>query len=149
MARILVLYHSQEYMNTAKMAEAIAKGARDGSADVILVNTNEERLDIEAYRACDGVAIGSPDYYSYIAGGLKMFFDDWYIVKGKNPEGLENKSVGIFFSHGGGGSVRGPLETLALKLGPQVGQTIESRGAPDDDVIDQCEDLGRELANTA
>jgi NAD(P)H dehydrogenase (quinone) len=147
MAKILVLYHSQEYMNTVKMAEAVTKGARDGGAEVIAVNTHEERLDIEVYRTCDAVAIGSPDYYSYIAGGLKMFFDDWYIVKGKNAEGLENKPVGIFFSHGGGGKVRGPLETLALKLGPQVGQTIESRGAPDDDIVGKCEALGKELAN--
>lgn len=58
------------------MAEAIAEGARAAGADVTLVNTNEQRLDIEVYRRFDAVAFGSPDYYSYIAGTLKTFLDD-------------------------------------------------------------------------
>ena len=146
MATIMVIYHSQEYGNTKRMAEAVAKGAANSGAKVTLVNTNEQRVDIEAYRTAAAVAVGSPDYYSYIAGGLKMFFDDWYLAKGKNGTDMENKPVAAFFSHGGGGKVRKSLETLARMLGTPVGETIESSGAPDNKVLAACEALGRSLA---
>jgi len=147
MARILVLYHSQEYGNTHAMAEAVAAGAKSAGAEVTLVNTNEQRLDIESYRACDAVALGSPDYYSYIAGGLKVFFDDWHIAKGANADGLTDKPCGLFYSHGGGGKVRPVLETLGGKLGPVQGEPVESRGAPDPDVLASCKALGKQLAD--
>ncbi|MFH1707769.1 MAG: flavodoxin domain-containing protein [Planctomycetota bacterium] len=149
MALVMVIYHSQEYGNTRRMAEAVAKGAAAAGAGVTLVNTHEKRVDIETYRQAGAVAVGSPDYYSYIAGGLKMFFDDWYIAKGKDDAGLEEKPVGAFFSHGGGGKVRKPLETLARMLGTPVGETVESSGAPDNKVLAVCEALGKALAGAA
>ncbi len=147
MGSILVLYHSQEFGNTAAMAEAVGEGARAAGADVTLVNTNEERLDLEQYRRFDAVAFGSPDYFSYIAGGLKVFIDDWYIARKSNRRGLKDKPYGLFYSHGGGGAVRGPLEKLFSRMGSQVGETIESYGRPDDAVLDACRGLGRRLAN--
>ena len=149
MASILVLYHSQQFGNTHAMAEAIADGARQAGAAIELVNTNEQRLEIDAYRKFDAVAFGSPDYFSYLAGGLKAFLDDWYIAKQSDAAGLTDKPVGLFFSHGGGGGVREPLERLFGLLGKQVGQTVESRGEPDQQVLDACGQLGRQLAEAA
>jgi multimeric flavodoxin WrbA len=148
MGSILVLYHSQEYGNTAAMAQAIAEGARAAGADVMLVNTNEQRLDLDQYRLFDAVAFGSPDYWSYIAGGLKVFIDDWYIARKSNRRGLEDKPYGLFYSHGGGGRVRGPLKELFSRMGSQVGETIESYGRPSDAVLRACRELGRQLADT-
>jgi flavorubredoxin len=147
MKSILVLYHSQEYGNTAAMAEAVGEGAMAAGAEVTLVNTNEQRLDIEQYRRSDAVAFGSPDYYSYVAGGLKVFVDDWYIARKSNRQGLENKRYGLFYSHGGGGRVRDPLEQLFSRMGSQVGETIESYGRPNDTVLQACRELGRQLAD--
>ena len=147
MGSILVLYHSQEFGNTAAMAEAVGEGARAAGADVTLVNTNEERLDIKKYRRFDAVAFGSPDYWGYIAGGLEVFIDDWYIARKSNRRGLENKPYGLFYSHGGGGAVRGPPEELFSRMGSQVGETIESYGRPGAAVLDACRGLGRRLAN--
>jgi len=147
MGSLLVLYHSQEYGNTAAMAQAVGEGARATGADVTLVNTNERRLDIDQYRQFDAVAFGSPDYYSYIAGGLKVFVDDWYIARKSNRRGLENKPYGLFYSHGGGGRVRDPLQKLFGRMGSQVGETIESYGRPTDAVLEACRKLGRQLAN--
>jgi NAD(P)H dehydrogenase (quinone) len=146
MGSILVLFHSQEVGNTAAMADAVAEGAREAGAKVTLVNTNEKRLDIEKYRTFDGAAFGSPDYYSYIAGGLKMFLDDWYIVKQTNPKDLEKKPYALFYSHGGGGAVRGPLEELFSRMGEKVGETIESRGKPNKTTLEACRALGAQLA---
>ena len=148
MGTLLVLYHSQEYGNTGAMAEAIGEGAQAAGADVTLVNTNETRMDPEQYRSFDAVAFGSPDYYSYIAGGLKTFLDDWYIAQRANSQGLKEKPIGLFYSHGGGGAVRRPLEELFGRMGTQVGKTIESRGRPNDTVLEACRQLGRQLAAT-
>jgi flavorubredoxin len=146
---ILVLYHSQEYGNTGAMARAIGEGARAAGANVTLVNTNEQRLDLDQYRDFDAVAFGSPDYWSYIAGGLKVFVDDWYIARKSGLRGLENKPYGLFYSHGGGGRVRGPLEALFGRMGWQVGETIESYGRPNRAVLEACHELGRKLADAA
>jgi NAD(P)H dehydrogenase (quinone) len=122
-----VLYHSQKFGNTEAMAEALAQGARQNGAEVIMVNTNNQRLDIEDYRKVDAAAFGSPDYYSYIAGGLKVFLDDWYIANTADPTSLTGKPIALFYSHGGGGRVRQPLESLFKRLGEQAGQTVESK----------------------
>jgi flavorubredoxin len=79
---------------------------------------------------------------------LKAFMDDWYIARKSNRQGLEDKPYGLFYSHGGGGAVRGPLEKLFSRMGSQVGETIESHGRPNDAVLEACRNLGRQLANT-
>jgi NAD(P)H dehydrogenase (quinone) len=149
MGSVLVLYHSQEYGNTEAMAQAVGAGARGEGADVTLVNTNQQRLDLERYRAFDAVAFGTPDYFSYVAGGLKVFIDDWYIARKSSRRGLEGKPYGLFYSHGGGGRVRGPFEDLFSRMGSQVGETIKSYGRPNDGVLEACRELGQQLACTA
>ncbi len=146
MSSILVLYHSQEHGNTAAMAQAVAEGARAAGADVTLINTNEQRMDIDLYRTFDAVAVGSPDYYSYIAGTLKTFLDDWFIARQANPQGLEGKPYALFYSHGGGGAVRKPLEELFRGLGTKIGETVASRGYPNEATLEKCRRLGQMLA---
>ncbi|MFO7898930.1 MAG: flavodoxin domain-containing protein [Planctomycetota bacterium] len=147
MASILVLYHSQEHGNTAAMAEAVAEGARAAGAEVTVTNTNEARMAVDEYCGYDGVAFGTPDYFSYVAGGLKVFIDDWLIAKrGAAPDGLEDKPYALFYSHGGGGKVREPFETLFERVGAKVGETVESKGAPDEPTLARCRALGAELA---
>ncbi len=149
MASILVLYHSQEHGNTRILAEAVAEGAKQAGGDVRLVNTNEQRLDIQDYRKTAAVAIGSPDYYSYIAGGLKVFLDDWHIAKQFDPAGLTGKPYGLFYTHGGGGRVQAVLEKLFERMGTQVGQTIGCTGRAAEDTLDACRQLGKQLVEAA
>ncbi len=149
MALVLILYHSQQHGNTRAMAQAVAEGAQQAGIQVQLVNTDEQRLDVETYRKVDAVAFGSPDYYSYIAGGLKVFLDDWHIAKNIDPKGLEGKPYGLFYSHGGGGKVREPMEKLFERMGNKVGQSVESVKRPSDEVLDACRQLGRQLAEKA
>ena len=145
--KALVLYHSQERGNTKAMAEAVAEGLESAGAEVDLHNTNDARFDIERYAAYDCAAVGSPDYYSYIAGGLKVFLDDFHIAAGREGgEALKNKPYCLFYSHGGGGRVKGPLEDLFKRLGTKVGDTVESNGAPSDGCLARCRALGASLA---
>ena len=148
--KALVLYHSQEKGNTRAMAEAVAKGMEEAGAEVTLFNTNEGRFQILDFREYACAAFGSPDYYSYIAGGLKVFVDDHYIAAellGK--EGLKGKPYGLFYSHGGGGKVRGPLEALFKLVGTQVGEPVESKGKPTANALNACLETGRSVVEAA
>jgi flavorubredoxin len=141
--KALVLYHSQQYGNTGKMAEAIAEGLRSEGLEVKLHNANDERFPIETYPDYNCVAFGTPDYFSYVAGTLKTFMDDWYI--NRNKPGYQNKPYVVFYSHGGGGRARESL-SLFSRVGTQIGKSVESRGTPSSQVIEECRNLGVNLA---
>jgi flavorubredoxin len=63
MRKVAVVFHSQEFGNTAACAELVARGVREaGSIGVELINTNlANRVDMARLAECDGLAIGSPD----------------------------------------------------------------------------------------
>jgi multimeric flavodoxin WrbA len=143
MVKALVLYHSQQYGNTEKMAKAVAEGLT--GCEVTLHNTNTERYPIEEYAAFDVVAFGSPDYFSYMAGTLKTFLDDWYLHR--NKPGYKGKPYGLFMSHGGGGRAKESMD-LFHHLGTQVGSIVISSGSPSESVLRQCRELGELLAKS-
>lgn len=147
MVRALVLYHSQEFGNTAAMARAVAEGLRELGCEVDLFNTDDGRFDVTQFPKYDCVAFGSPDYYSYIAGGLKTFMDDHYIYDvRKGLEGLKEKPYALFYSHGGGGRVIDAMLRIFRRVGTLIGEPVGSRGKPDLEVLEECRTLGRELA---
>jgi len=144
MSKILVIYHSQQFGNTKELAEALAEGARESGAEVELINTNERRVTLNEFLATDAVAIGTPDYFSYVAGTIKTLFDDIYLwdQAGKPVKG---KPAALFFSHGGGGRVKQPLEAFAQRFFQQVGETVEGRRPISDEAKKKCIALGKEL----
>jgi len=145
-AMALVLYHSQEYGNTKLMADAVAEGLKELGCEVTVFNTNDGRFDITTFPEFDCVAFGSPDYFSYIAGGLKTFLDDHYIQSTvKRKEGYTGKPYALFCSHGGGGKVKSVMKELFKRVGKQVGETVESYGKPNQQTLEKCRDLGRQL----
>ncbi len=147
MAKALVLYHSQEFGNTALMAEAVAEGLKGAGVEVDMFNTNDGRFDVTKFPEYDCAAFGSPDYYSYIAGGMKTFMDDHYIhdVR-KGLKGLKGKPYVLFCSHGGGGRVRDVMVNIFKRVGTQVGEPVGSRGRPGPKVLEECKALGKALA---
>jgi NAD(P)H dehydrogenase (quinone) len=143
MTKALVLYHSQQYGNTEKMVKAAAQGLSESGCEVTLHNLNSNRYPIEEYGAYDLVAFGTPDYFSYMAGTLKTFMDDWYLHR--NKPGYKEKPYILLLSHGGGGRAKESL-SIFKHLGNQVGHTVISHGSPKEEILKQCKDLGAELA---
>ena len=74
MRKIIVIYHSQQFGDTKALAEALAEGVREAGAAVEIISTNERRITLEEFLTADGAALGTPDYFSYIAGTIKTFF---------------------------------------------------------------------------
>ena len=145
MGKIIVIYHSQQYGNTKVLAEALAKGAREAGSEVNLINTNEQRVSLKEFLAANAVAIGTPDYFSYVAGTIKTFFDDIYLWD-QSGESVKGKRAALFCSHGGGVKVRQPFESLAHRFFQQVGETVGSGRPISDEAKKKCHTLGKELA---
>jgi len=143
-AKIIVIYHSQQYGNTKMLAEALAEGTRRGGAEVDLVNTNERRVTLEEFLSADGFAIGTPDYFSYVAGTVKSLFDDIYLWD-QSGKPVKGKPAALFFSCGGGGKVRQPFESLAQRFFRQVGETVGGERPISNDAKKRCFSLGGEL----
>jgi flavorubredoxin len=113
----MVIYHSHSG-NTEACAELVAQGVREaGDLDVTTVNTDQaQRVDMHELALCDGLAIGSPDYASYVAGTIKQLFDDLYIAK-RDGIAVSGKPCVLFVTHGGGGKAAELMERLAGKYG--------------------------------
>ena len=143
MSKVLVVYYSISG-NTRQMAEAVAEGARGVSGTEAGVKEGLQAT-IDDLLECDGVALGSPDYFSDMAGGMKDFFDrTYYPAQGK----VTGKPCVIFGSAGGPPSV--VIESLrkmveAFKL-QEAAEPVGASGAPSEEILEQCRQLGRKLA---
>ena len=142
MAKLLIVYHSQSG-NTEAMATAIAEGASSAGATVVLKTaadtTGEDLLN------CDVVATGTPNYFSYMAGAMKDFFDRaWPTIRGK----VANKPFVAFCSSGGGGrQALDSVERICNSIGlSKVLEGIIATGKPSAKVFDDCKELGKKLA---
>jgi len=142
--KLLIVYHSQSG-NTKSLAEAVEKGAKKANAEVICRFSREAKED--DFLWADVFAFGSPDYFSYMAGGLKDVFDRvFYQVKNE----VEGKFFGVFVTHGGGGmsaaeSVR-ELVSSAFRLREKV-KPLLIQGKPDEEGLKRGEDFGRKLVS--
>ena len=144
MKKIIIVYHSQQYGNTRMLAEALAEGVREAGAGVNLINTNERRVTPEEFLSADGVAVGTPDYFSYVAGTVKTFFDDLYLWD-QSGKIVKGKPAVLFFSCGSGGKVGQPFESLSQRFFKQVGETVGIPRPISDEAKNRCRDLGKEL----
>jgi len=130
------------------MAELVAKGCEEvDGVGVELINVNETRVTMDAAESADAYALGSPDYFSYVAGNLKQFFDDILLAQWQGRKTTEKPCV-AFLTHGGGGKAVEGLEKLvkACKL-TQVAPSVVCKGAPEGDAdVAAATELGRKLA---
>jgi len=148
MGKVIVIYHSQQFGNTKALAEALAEGVREAGVEVELINTNERRVTLDKFLSADAVALGTPDYFSYLAGTIKTFFDDIYLWD-QSGESVKGKPAALFFSHGGGGKVKQPFEYLAGRFFEQVGETVEGERPISEEARKKCIALGKDLAKKA
>ena len=90
--QILVAYHSLSG-NTERMAEAVAEGARMVSHTQVAVK-RVGAVTAEELFAADAIVLGSPVYWSNMAGEVKTFIDDWQFKFGVFPEFKLRNKVG-------------------------------------------------------
>ena len=141
MGRILVIYYSASG-NTRKMAELVAEGASaENRHEVKTVEASG--LSTAEFTAADGYAFGSPDYFTYMAGQMKTFFDQALPLVGK----IKDKPFVTFVTHGGGGDAIKSLDKLGTAIGlKKVCEGVRSLGAPTKKTVEESRELGGKLA---
>jgi flavorubredoxin len=145
MGTVLVVYHSQGG-NTRAAAEAVAAGAGEASGATVVIK-EALKATAEDLLSCDAIAVGTPDYFSYMAGGLKDFFDrTFYPTQGS----VTDKPCGIFMTHGGGGraieSIKSICKSFKFRI---IGEPVLVKNKPDDKAAAALKSLGKRLAEAA
>jgi flavorubredoxin len=143
-SKILVVYCSMSG-NTEAAADLVAEGARSAGAEVVVKRGGDAGPD--DLLACDAVALGSYDAFSYMGGPLKDFCDRaYYPTKGK----VTDKPYGAFLTHGGGGRAIGSIESLAGSFKfKKVADAVLVKGRPDAEAAEGLKALGAKLAEAA
>jgi NAD(P)H dehydrogenase (quinone) len=153
MSKILIAYYSKGG-NVKKMAEIVAKGAKEEGSEVT-VKTVDNVLPDELVQY-DGFIFGSPTYYGQMAAPVKKLLDESVILHGK----LEGKVGGAFTSAAniGGGNETTILSILeAFLIHGMIIQGASKNdhygpvaiGAPDARAEKQCVSLGKKVAKLA
>ncbi len=145
MSCILILYHSQSG-NTQKLAEAVAEGAAGVEHTTVVLKQAKDAV-IEDLISCDGLAIGSPEYFGYMAGMVKDFFDRTYEAA-KTRQEIFKKPYILFISAGNDGrNARDQIERICLAYSlKKVYEPLIIRGAPNEKTLAQCRELGQTIA---
>lgn len=144
MAKILILYHSQTG-NTRLMAEAVARGVTDEGSVAILKQafdcTCDNLID------CDGLVLASPEYFGYMAGAIKDFFDRTYEELREHPK-VTKKPYCLVVSAGndGQGAVMQIDRICKGYRFKRAQKPIISKGFVTDEVLARCIELGRTMA---
>ncbi len=144
MRRLLILYHSQGG-RTGDMAEAVLRGARRAT-EIETVMKRAGEATLADLLDCQGLIVGTPENFGYMAGMVKDFFDRTYYP-------AEGKTVGLpyalFVSAGndGTGAVT-QIDRIATGYGwKRVAEPLIARQEVTDANLAACEELGEAMAS--
>jgi multimeric flavodoxin WrbA len=140
---LLIVYHTQSG-NTKQLAEAVEEGARrvpQAKVSRLLA----ARVDSSMLRQCSVLVICSPEYFGYMAGAVKDFFDRTYE---RTREFTIGKPYVVVISAGNDGT--GALTSIERMVAGyrmrKVQEPIIHRGKITQDALVRCRELGQTLA---
>lgn len=160
--KVLVTYHSLT-SHTETMAKGVAEGARTVSGTTVIIQRVGD-VTVEQLFGSDAVIVGSPVYWSNMAGEVKTFFDNWQFKFGVFPEFKMQNKVGAAFATGGqvsSGKEVTMLTILSAMLGNKMivvseggafgASATTEGGSPgiDDNELADAKALGRRVAEVA
>ncbi len=128
------------------MSNAVAEGVNDIDG-VEAVVKSADQAGVNDLLSCDGIAIGSPEYFGYMSGIVKDFFDRTYEpLQGKSE--IFKKPYIVFISAGNDGtgallSIERIVSGYPLK---QVHEPIVAKGKITNDALDACKEMGKTIA---
>jgi len=145
MKRILIVHHSQSG-NTRRMAQAVAQGAALVEGVETLARTAAQAT-LEDLLSCHGLALGSPEYFGYMAGALKDFFDRTYQAARGRREIFKLPYVAFISAGNDGTGALGHIERIALGYQfRKVQEPVLAVGPLGDEALERCRLLGQTLA---
>ena len=142
MDEIMVVYWSQTG-NTEAMAQAVAQGIDEAGKKAKLAEVSA--VDPETLKGAKAIALGCP------AMGAEVLEEDEMEPFVAALEGfVSGKTVGLFGSYGwGDGQWMRDWEARMAAAGAKIqgGTGVICQEAPDEEALERCRKLGRELSN--
>lgn len=142
MKKISIIYWSGTG-NTEMMAKAIFEGSNINENSVKLINVEEATK--EDVINSDAIALGCPSM------GAEVLEDEYMepFVESLKGINFEGKTIALFGSYdwGDGEWMRNWVERMKDYGANVIGEGLIARLDPDNQVIDQCKNLGNILAN--
>jgi multimeric flavodoxin WrbA len=140
---LLIVYHSQSG-NTEQLAAAVEEGARRVSQAKVS-RLPAARIDSGLLQHCAVLVICSPEYFGYMAGAIKDFFDRTYE---QTREFTIGKPYVVVISAGndGTGALTSIERIVAGYRMRKVQEPIIHRGKITEDALSRCRELGQTLA---
>ncbi len=126
------------------MAEAVAEGVNSvDEGEALLKDAFDATLD--ELLGCDGIVIGSPEYFGYMSGAVKDFFDRTYEpARGK----VFRKPYALFVNAGndGSGAVT-HIERICIGFQfKKIHAPVMAKGEISEETLDACRLLGQTIA---
>lgn len=145
MVEVLVIYYSRGG-RTETLAQAIVDGA-NSVENTTAVKKGVHYVTVDDFLRCDAIVFGSPNYFSYMAGLMKDFFDKALSVR----EQVAEKPAAAFTS--GGGSSNSALLSLERMITSfrlhKIVDGIVSSGIPSSADLILGKQMGEALARAA
>lgn len=139
MSKVAVVYWSGTG-NTEAMANAVANGVKSAGVDVEIFQVDDFNAD--DMKKYTGFAFGCPAMGDEVLeeDSFEPFFTD-------AEEKIDGVPVALFGSYGwGGGAWMETWADRAKDAKAKLVGTVIAENAPDEDVIAECETLGKDLA---
>jgi multimeric flavodoxin WrbA len=143
--RLLVVFHSRSG-GTQAMTDAVVAGANDDAIEGVDVRVQRAfDTTVDDVRACDAIALGTPENFGYMSGAIKDFFERIYYPLLDETQGLPY-ALFVKASTDGDGAVQSIERIVAglrwkLVMPPVV---VVGDLAPGD--LERCQELGATIA---
>ena len=147
MKNILIIYHSQSGV-VEKMAYALKAGVESINKDFQIELKKAQDAGWDDLKMADGIAIGTPDYFDYMAGTVKDFFDRTFYPSQSKIEGSLTANLPcVFFASGGIGGEPAieSLKRISTAFKFKVIDYIAVSPKLTADTLKKSEDLGKKL----
>ena len=148
MANVFVIYDTKTG-NTARIADAIAEGAKSQGAEVT-VRKLGEKFPMEELSQAGAILIGSPTHYSSTTSEMRHFLESLDELRKARKLNLKGKVGGGFGSYGWSGEalerISGALKILGLSVKTPALKIVES---PSDSDLAKCREFGKTIAQAA
>lgn len=144
---LLILYYTGSG-NTERMARALAEGAEAGGVKAAVKRV--EAFELDDLRQADGLALGSPTYFSNVAWQVKRLIDESIELYGRKE--LKDKVGGLFTSSGTERDAQDCLKMIEIALGFHHEMSLVKPGLiglprqPQEQAVAECQEYGRRLA---
>jgi multimeric flavodoxin WrbA len=143
--QLLIVHAGQAGGRTTRLLDAVVAGAREAAPQVSIQTRAALAAGVADLLAAEGVLLGTPEHFGYMAGALKDFFDRTYYPVGERTVGLP---YALFVSAGNYGT--GPCRAVErIATGYRwkaIADPLVVLGMPDAAALERCRELGATMA---